>query len=160
MKKFFALVVLVLGLSVSTALAADPLTGRKQLSEISAAEIKAAIENAQGKTVVLNFFASWCPPCREELPDLVKLRKDVSPDKLFIIGVAVADKPGPLKQLADKTNFNYPVFMGASDVSEAYGIEAIPYNIVYAPNGEVVYADSGIVNCDEVRKYAETAGKK
>lgn len=160
MRKILVAMALVFGLCVGTVQAADPLAGRTQLSEVSSAEIKAAIEAAKGKTVVLNFFASWCPPCLHELPDLIKLRQTVSPDKLFILGVAVGDKPADLKKLADKMNFNYPVFMGADEVSEVYGIEAIPYNIVYSPTGEIEYADSGVINCEVVRKYAESGGKQ
>lgn len=159
MKKILLLAVLVLALGAQTVLAVS-LEDRKFLSEISAAELQAAVDAARGKTVLLNFFASWCPPCKEELPDLIKLRKDVSPDKLVIIAVSVGDSLDAMERMAQKYEFNFPTFMGTHDVSTTYGITAIPHNVVISPEGRIEYSDSGIIDTDTVREYAAKASSR
>jgi thiol-disulfide isomerase/thioredoxin len=110
----------------------------------------------RGKVVIVNFWATWCPPCQEEIPEMMELQKEYQ-GKLQIIGVSMDDGPdGPVKQFADKIGMNYPVVMGSDALSEEYGgIPALPTSYIVDPQGRVVQKHVGlypkIVYDDEIR---------
>lgn len=144
----------------ATSGSAATLADKPFLTAASAAELQGAVKAAKGKTVVLNFFASWCPPCRVEMPELIQLRKDISPEKLLILAVSMDDNPAAVEKMRGEFPFNFPVFMGGPDVGRAYDISAIPRNVVYAPDGTEIFNDAGILDCDSVREFVAKAGSK
>lgn len=146
--------------TTATSTSGASLTDKPFLSVVSAADLQNAVKAARGKTVILNFFASWCPPCRVEMPDLIQLRKDLSPEKLLILAVSMDDNPAAVEKMRAEFPFNFPVFMGGPDVGRTYSISAIPRNVVYAPDGTEIFNDAGILDCDSVREFVETAGRK
>jgi len=118
--------------------AAKDLTGKT----ISPADFK-------GKVVVLNFWATWCPPCREEIPELISLQTQYK-DRLQIIGVSEDDDP-PEKvlQFVQKAGMNYPVVMATDQISDAYGgVPALPTSFVIDPQGRVMQRHTGVYPID------------
>lgn len=109
----------------------------------SGQDIIKAVSQARGKVVVLNFWASWCGPCRQEIPEFINLRKRFPQDKLVILGVSLDQDPAMFAMFAAKAGFNYPVYLAKPDVSQAFLIRAIPRTIVYSPKGEVVHTQEG-----------------
>ncbi len=109
-----------------------------------------------GKVVIVNFWATWCPPCQEEIPEMMELQKEYQ-GKLQIIGVSMDDGPAePVKQFADKIGMNYPIVMGSDALSDEYGgIPALPTSFIIDPQGRVVQKHVGlypkIVYDDEIR---------
>ncbi|MDE3109641.1 MAG: TlpA family protein disulfide reductase [Acidobacteriota bacterium] len=103
----------------------------------------------RGKVVIVNFWATWCPPCQEEIPELMELQKDFK-DKLEIIGVSMDDgPPDGVKDFADKVGMNYPVVMGSDALSEEFGgIPALPTSFVVDPQGRVVQKHVGLFPMD------------
>jgi thiol-disulfide isomerase/thioredoxin len=99
----------------------------------------------RGKVVIVNFWATWCPPCQEEIPEMMELQKEYS-GKLQIIGVSMDDGPAePVKQFADKIGMNYPIVMGSDELSEEYGgIPALPTSYIVDPQGRVVQKHVGL----------------
>lgn len=99
----------------------------------------------RGKVVLVNFWATWCPPCQEEIPELMELQKDF-PGKLEIVGVSMDDGPPEgVKDFADKVGMNYPVIMGSDALSQEYGgIPALPTSFVVDPQGRVVQKHVGL----------------
>ena len=98
----------------------------------------------KGKVVLLNFWATWCPPCREEIPELISLQKQYK-DRLQIVGVSEDDDP-PQKvlQFVQRAGMNYPVVMATSELTDAYGgVPALPTSFVIDPQGRVVQRDTG-----------------
>jgi thiol-disulfide isomerase/thioredoxin len=101
--------------------------------------------SARGKVVLLNFWATWCGPCRAEIPDLMALQQKYK-DQLQIIGLTVDDDDASLiKQVVAKTRINYPVAMASPEVRTQYGgIAALPTSFLLDAQGRVVQKHEGL----------------
>lgn len=100
-----------------------------------------------GKVRVLNFWATWCPPCRKETPMFVDMQDKLGEKGLQFIGVAIDDKQ-KVQDFMDTFGVNYPMLIGAEDaidVAEQYGnrMGALPYTVVINREGTIVYAQGG-----------------
>ncbi|MDD3906390.1 MAG: TlpA disulfide reductase family protein [Candidatus Omnitrophica bacterium] len=91
-----------------------------------------------GKVIILNFFASWCPPCRSEIPDFVELQKTYGDKGFTFIGVSLVD-PKTSKDFAEKMGINYPVLVDDGKVSTLYGpVRSIPTTYLIDKNMKIV----------------------
>lgn len=79
------------------------------------------LSSFRGKVVLLDFWATWCVPCREETPHFVELQQKYGAQGLQIIGVSMDDSPDPVHTFYQQFHVNYPVVMGTADVGAAYG---------------------------------------
>lgn len=114
-----------------------------QLSDVNGKALKLA--DFKGKVVVLDFWATWCPPCRAEIPGLVAIQKKYADQGLSVIGISL-DEQGPtvVKPFIERFAINYPVVMGNQKVLTDYGgISAIPTTFVIDREGNVVAAHQG-----------------
>lgn len=104
-----------------------------------------SIVGERGKVVLLNFWATWCGPCRAEIPDLIELQQKYE-DKLQIIGLTVdEDDPEVVKQAVAESGINYPVGMSSPEVRKAYGgIAALPTSFLLDTQGRVVQKHEGL----------------
>lgn len=93
----------------------------------------------KGKYVLVDFWASWCGPCRMEIPNLIKVYNQYKGDKFEVLGVATWDKPEDTKKAIKELGIPYPQILNASkEVSDAYGIVGIPHIILFDPDGKIV----------------------
>ena len=118
-----------------------------QARDISGNALSAA--DWKGKVVLLNFWATWCEPCRQELPELISLQTQYK-DRLQIIGISEDDDP-PAKvlQFAQRQGINYPIVMATSELTDAYGgVPALPTSFVIDTQGRVVQRHTGIYSVD------------
>jgi thiol-disulfide isomerase/thioredoxin len=100
----------------------------------------------QGKVVFLNFWATWCGPCRAEIPDLIALQ-DRYKGRLQIIGLNVDDEQVDIQKYVEETGINYPVAMTSNDVRIQFGgIPALPTSFVLDTAGRVVQKHVGLWN--------------
>ena len=103
----------------------------------------------KGKVVILNFWATWCPPCREEIPELVRLQQKYK-DKLLIVG-ASEDEDGPKKveQFMQQHGMNYPVVMATKELIDNYcGVPALPTSFIIDSQGRIVMKHTGLYEYD------------
>jgi thiol-disulfide isomerase/thioredoxin len=106
---------------------------------ISTAELR-------GKVVIVSFWATWCPPCREEIPEMIELANRYH-DKLQIIGVSEDDDASPdeVREFADNEKINYPIVMGRYGISREFGeVPALPTSFLVDTNGQVVQKHVGL----------------
>ena len=108
------------------------------------------LSDYKGKVVIIDFWATWCPPCRKGIPDLISIQNEFK-DKVVIIGISldrektIKDVPGFVKN----NGINYPVVYGDDKVVIDYGgIQSIPTSFVVDKNGTVVDMHVGLVSKD------------
>jgi thiol-disulfide isomerase/thioredoxin len=102
-------------------------------------------DNWGGKVVLVNFWATWCPPCREEIPELIELKKEFG-DKMQIVGISEDDDPpASVIKFAHAKGMTYPIVMATPELIEAYGgVPALPTSFLIDTQGRVVQKHSGL----------------
>lgn len=145
-----ALAVTVL-FSASTSSASE--TGR--LRSIQTYELLDMLAEEHGKVILVNFFASFCGPCRKEIPELIQLRKEISKEDLVIIGVAIDQDIRDAEDFVGKMGMQgaYPVFFAQEDVVRSYRINAIPFNVIYNRKGRIEVSEPGYVPAADMKKF-------
>ena len=100
---------------------------------------------SKGKVILLNFWATWCGPCRAEIPDLIELQNKYK-DRLQILGIAVDDDdPDAVKKFVGKFHINYPIALATEDLRLEYGgIPALPTSFLLDAEGRVVQKHEGL----------------
>ena len=121
------------------------------------------LQDYKGKWVLVNFWATWCPPCLEEMPDLQKLhekRKDV-----VVIGIAMEYKdPKYVLSFADDLLVTFPIVLGDSKIAAQIGrIDGLPTTYLYNPQGKLAAHNVGALTYQSVERYIQqwnTAAKQ
>jgi peroxiredoxin len=144
----FAVVSIAVLLTANPSLAAEPrpVAPNWQLRDVTGKQVSLA--DFKGKLVILDFWATWCPPCRQEIPGLVGLQRRYQDKGLVIIGVSLDRQgPGVVKTFMHQLGMNYPVVMGDEKIVSDYGgIEAIPTTFIIDRQGKVVTVHQGFTD--------------
>ncbi len=110
------------------------------------------LSDHRGKWVVVNFWASWCGPCRQETPELQRLA-DRHPQTLVVMGVNQQESAGVAKEFTDQFGVAYPIALDADGaVSVAYRVTGLPRTLLVDPAGVVRYSGNGRITEDQVSK--------
>jgi peroxiredoxin len=112
----------------------------------------------RGKAVLLNFWATWCPPCKVEMPWFEDLQREYAKDGLVVLGIAMDDTdPKSIAKFASELGVNYPVLLGTNQVSDDYGnVQYLPTTFYIGRDGMIVDKMTGLLD----RKDIEAATKK
>jgi thiol-disulfide isomerase/thioredoxin len=113
-----------------------------------------------GKVVIFNFWATWCAPCRAEIPDLVKLQNQYK-DHLVIIGVLSEDDPGPhVSRFADDYKMNYPIVPETKELLATFtGIYALPTTFMVGPDGRMMQKHVGQIRPAQIELETRVLAK-
>ncbi|MFK5925617.1 MAG: TlpA disulfide reductase family protein [Desulfuromusa sp.] len=101
---------------------------------------KVTLSQFRGKVVILNFWATWCPPCREEMPSMERLYRDLESKGLVILAVNVEENGKKVvSQFLQKTPYSFPILLDSENVAQnAYGVFRFPESFIIDRNGVVV----------------------
>jgi thiol-disulfide isomerase/thioredoxin len=116
---------------------------------------KVSLSEFKGKVIILDFWATWCVPCKAEIPGFIDLKKKYGAQGLEIIGLSVDDSLSTAKKYATEMKMNYPVLLaeGKEDILKAYDpIPSIPVSIIIDRKGNIVARHLGIATMDVFEK--------
>lgn len=151
--KKFLLIAAVCTLALSAASAKGPHIGDYaqdfEISLIDGGKVK--LSSFRGKAVLLHFWATWCPPCQKELPEMDALAKQIaqkgSSSKLAFLAVCVSDTQKAAERYLKKNGFT---FSGGLDedgnIADVYGVEGIPASILISPDGKIEKMSVGMMS--------------
>jgi thiol-disulfide isomerase/thioredoxin len=116
------------------------------------------LDSFKGKVILVNFWATWCGPCKVEIPDLIELQGEFS-DQLVIVGIDVLDEWSRVKPFADNLKVNYPLLdaNNRKDVEDAFGpMWGLPTSVIIGRDGKVAKRHSGIATKEQFKQYVES----
>jgi len=122
----------------------------QQRPEFAALDLKGDMRNIKewdGKLILLNFWATWCPPCKREIPHFIELQNEYGEQGFQIIGIAIDDEDA-VREYVKKIGMNYPSLVVQDEgvmLARRYGndIGALPYSVIINPDGEISYTIKG-----------------
>ena len=135
---------------------ADTAVGALMQLSVKDTQVKSRkMSTWKGKTLLLNFWAPWCPPCVDEMPELVALQNELADKNLQIVGIGI-DSPSNIRQFAEKNKITYPLLMAGlegTELARQFGNEAggLPFTVLIAPDGTVRKTYMGRLNLEKVR---------
>jgi thiol-disulfide isomerase/thioredoxin len=107
----------------------------------------------KGKVVMLNFWGTWCPPCRSEIPDLIEVQNTYRDKGFVILGVAFEDTAEAVSAYAAEMKINYPLAMAQNDFEDAYGpVYGLPISLFVARDGSICKKQLGQVTKERVEQ--------
>lgn len=150
--------------SVSVTDTVSPIIGKTR-PEFAMMDIEGNIRNIKdwdGQIVLLNFWATWCPPCLEEIPGFIEIQQELDNRGFQIIGVAV-DNEEDVREFANEMAMNYPILAGemeAIELSQKYGntIGGLPFSAIIDKNGKVTHTIMGELTKDRLISILEQLG--
>ncbi len=110
------------------------------------------LSDYKGKKVILNFWATWCPPCRAEIPDFVNFYNK-NKEKVEIIGIAVSSNKKDIEEIVKRYSMSYPVCISDKKIESLYGgINAVPTSFIIDENGFIKNKKIGMMTKDELEE--------
>jgi peroxiredoxin len=122
------------------------------------------LADLRGKAVLLNFWATWCPPCKIEIPWFIELQKQYANQGLVVVGVAMDDDTNRQKvvsEFASQMKIDYPILLGTDQVADQYGgVDALPTTFFIGRDGKIVRRVMGLAGHSEFEEAIQAALKE
>ncbi|MEA1889419.1 MAG: TlpA disulfide reductase family protein [Pseudomonadota bacterium] len=161
----FAGLALLAGVAASIYISSVPDKGKASAIRLQQIELpdlngdRQSLAQWQGKLLLVNFWATWCPPCREEVPFFLSLRKKYLPDGFEVVGISI-DSVQKVVQFQDAMGIEYPLLdaeKNGMSLMAGLGnrIGALPYSILFDRNGHAVHFKSGAFSQQELENLIE-----
>ncbi len=146
MGKFIPYILLVLAIGILSYLyfSSDRSSASSDISEIPAFEIetitgqKLNTDDLKGKVVLINFWATWCPPCREEMPYFENIYKKYKNKGFTIVAISVDVNENFVRDFVKEYGVSFPVAMDKEGLSDMYGVSYLPMSFLYDRNGKLI----------------------
>jgi thiol-disulfide isomerase/thioredoxin len=124
-----------------------------------------SLEQFRGKVVLIDFWATWCPPCRKQMPEVQKLADDDELDEtLQILSVNTDDGGNDRQQRVstylDDNGYSFTTLIDDGRVASSYGVTHLPTLVVIDPHGELAHVESGVHSEADLRAYIEEAAQR
>ncbi len=112
-----------------------------------------------GNVLVINFFATWCPPCREEMPDFVNAYNNHKDNGLVIVALSTDANYVDIAKFMEEYNVTFPVYYADEVLQNNYGIQKIPTSIIFDANGELFQIAEGMLSEEYLNKLVKLKGQ-
>jgi len=114
---------------------------------------KLALSDFKGKVVLLNFWATWCAPCRAEIPAFVEMQQKNGPQGFQVIGISMDDEAKPVREFYQKFNMNYPVAIGDDKLAQSFGgVLGLPISFLIDREGRIAAKYIGAADVAVIEK--------
>ena len=138
--------------------AANTLTGQKAL-DFTLTDLdgkKVSLKDLKGKNVYINFWATWCPWCIKELPDIEKVYQEYKDKDLVVLAVDIGEDKATVKNFITRNSYNFKVLLDTDQsVAQAYGISSIPVSIFIDKDGNIASKRVGALSEEEMQSYVK-----
>ena len=129
-----------------------------KLKDLNGKEL--SLSDLKGKKVFLNFWATWCPPCKAEMPEIEKLYQETKDSNLVIVAVEIGEPLDTVKSFIDRNKYNFKVLLDSDQsVASKYAITSIPTSYFIDVDGNIVSKSVGAINIDQMKAYIKTLDK-
>ena len=126
------------------------------LKDLNGAAVDSA--NYKGKVVLVDFWATWCVPCREEIPHFVEWQKQYGEQGLQVVGLSMDDTMSPVRTYVAEHAMQYPVAMADDKTIAAFGgVLGLPVNVLIGRDGKVITKHAGVTDIAALQKEVEQA---
>ena len=142
-------------LALALVLAAWTALAASGPDKLDAAALERMVGEHKGAVVVVNFWASWCGPCRREFPVLEQLRESFDKDQVYILGVSLDFDPDMFSEFAQRQGFGYPVYLAREQLMDELHIEAIPKTLIFDKRGRLATNHDGPASFAELHAEIE-----
>lgn len=116
------------------------------------------ISSLRGQVILLDFWATWCAPCKTEVPRFVQFHKELGPKGFQVIGISMDDSDAPVRKFYSEYKMTYPVAMGTEAVATQYGgVLGLPLTFLIGRDGRILAKYEGSANLDEMASDIEKA---
>jgi len=114
-----------------------------------------SFEEFKGKTVFMNLWATWCPPCIAEMPDIHELYKEVNSDKVKFVMISLDENPQKAAKFIQRKGYTFPVYTVSGNLPRVYASRSIPTTFVISPQGKIAIKRKGIASYN-TRKFKKS----
>jgi thiol-disulfide isomerase/thioredoxin len=135
-----------------------PPAERKPLSSFGLPQLDGAewvLSENRGKVLLLNFWATWCPPCRQETPELVQLHQRYQSQGFAVVGISLDEQQGAVAPFVARYRIPYPVLLTDENFALGAQIESLPTSVLLDRQGRVATAYNGAVTEEDLRQDVE-----
>ena|SRR3990172_4823245 len=117
-----------------------------------------ALSSHKGKVILLNFWATWCGPCRVEIPGFVELYKEYESQGLVVLGLSVDDPVSKLKTFGEELKMNYPILIGdgRDDVKNAFPLIGLPTTFIIGRDGNICTKHTGLALKEQLEPIVQS----
>lgn len=176
-KQGWVFIALLIGASLFFGLVVLPYADPRAKGQLSAAGVRAPdfslpvlqggspgarvrLSDLRGRVVLMDFWASWCGPCREQMPAVERIAARTDESDTIVLGINTADNPQAALQMLSELKTHYTILHDTGEVARGYGATALPTLVLIDREGKIIVRESTVLSEARLQQLLESAGAK